>query len=165
MMKHTFVLRESLVTFQDWLVDYGENKYQDDFRFYRVRDKDGTVAFMAGTSSGTTQLTVVRDGIKHLSVVVEYESANDEFSAFVEGIATAIRERWTAKAKIEVSDPPLPGLDGVKWDDFFDWWYREGRLQYPLLKDLPELIARDYGTIKNRHAEYKAQHGRGPVKK
>lgn len=52
--------------------------------------------------------------------------------------------------------PPRPGDDGVTWDDAFDWYHRN-RDKCGSLKQLAALVAYDFGTVRNRHAEYQAQ--------
>jgi hypothetical protein len=57
--------------------------------------------------------------------------------------------------------PPQPDNDG--WDAVFDWLHKIPRYLCHTLKDLSEMIGRDEGTVRKKHAEYVAQHGKYPI--
>jgi hypothetical protein len=54
--------------------------------------------------------------------------------------------------------PPRPGDDGATWDDTFDWFHSVPRSVCRNLNELAKMIAQAPGTVRNRHAEYRAEH-------
>jgi hypothetical protein len=70
----------------------------------------------------------------------------------------AAGERSRAKGETAENRPPIPGMDGKTWDDTFDWYYHNRDI-CRTQKDLAERIAVAYGTVRNEHSKYIAQHG------
>ena len=80
---------------------------------------------------------------------------------YVDESEPVLRSQTTTQetTRLLPQSPPLPGTDGFTWDDVFDWWYRGGRLNYPNLKKLAYAASAAYGTVKNRHTDYKVGYG------
>ena len=55
------------------------------------------------------------------------------------------------------NSPPIPGADG-SWDDIFVWYYHNRDI-CRTLRDLADHIHSAYGTVRNKHQEYMAEHG------
>lgn len=67
-------------------------------------------------------------------------------------------ESETAQKVGERGAVPIPGVNGATWDDTFTW-YAANRDTCRTLRDLAGCINAAYGTVKNKHAEYRAQYG------
>jgi len=63
-----------------------------------------------------------------------------------------------AQSDDQAGAPPIPGVDGATWDDVFDWYYSVPRATCGSLQELARAIPAAYGTVKNRHKDYKAEH-------
>ena len=63
---------------------------------------------------------------------------------------------------VTVIAPPIPNHNGSTWDDFFDWYYSGGIVQYPRIMNLGNAIPFSVRTIHNNHSLYTKQYGKLP---
>lgn len=156
----------------------GYGGYMIEYRIESYGNDPGTKEFIDAHGQPTSVDPTRRDepGItfnvqpvgKRARITAEcgHEAGRKDFEALLDIVGSLYPESELARRKTAQdaetlpSNPPMPGADGYTWDDVFDWYYNVPKSVCKTLSALAQELGYAYGTVRNKHKEYQAEHPR-----